>query len=50
MIVNSVNLVDGKLLNLTFGFMKNLCKYIKEITGDDCRYYFGSPYSTDDVD
>ena len=50
MIVNSVNLIDGKLLNITYRFMKDLCNYIKEQTGDDCRYYFGFQNSTDDVD
>ena len=50
MIVNSVNLVDGKLLNITYRFMKELCYYIKEQTGDEARYYLGSYGSTDDVD
>ncbi len=50
MVVNAVNLVDGKLLNITYRFMKDLCNYIKEQTGDEARYYLGSYVSTDDVD
>ena len=50
MIVNSVNLIDGKLLNITYRFMRNFCDYISEIVGDYCRYKLASLHSTDDVD
>ena len=50
MVVNSVNLVDGKLINTSPEFMSNFCKYIRDVVDDDCRYYFASLKSSDDVD
>ena len=50
MVVNSVNLVDGKLINTSPEFMSNFCKYIRDVVDDDCRYYFASLKSSDDID
>lgn len=50
LIVNSVSLADGKLINTSPEFMENFKTYVGEIVGDECRYKFASLQSTDDID
>lgn len=49
MIVNSVSFVDGKLYDSSPDNLCDFCKWIENVTGDDCRYYYAGQFSSDDV-